>query len=67
VSPENLADNRGDMGSVGRINNVQRLINDAFGQRTMRFLEMSGDETNPTELVATLIDQKTTTCWDGVG
>lgn len=43
--------------TVGRINNAQELADKAFARQTAHFLEMSGGEINPTELVATLIDQ----------
>ncbi len=42
--------------TVGRINNSQELINEAFGKRATHFSEMSRGEINPTELVATLIN-----------
>jgi amidophosphoribosyltransferase len=43
--------------TVGRINNVQQLVDEAFGSGTAHFSEMGGGEINPTELIATLIDQ----------
>ncbi len=42
--------------TVGRINNAQELVREAFGRRSAHFSEMSGGEINPTELVATLIN-----------
>jgi amidophosphoribosyltransferase len=46
--------------TVGRINNIQPLVDEAFGKRTAHFSEMSGGEINPTELVATLINREGT-------
>ncbi len=46
--------------TVGRINNIKQLVNDAFGKRTIHFSEMSGGEINPTELISTLINQEAT-------
>ncbi|MFB0566481.1 MAG: amidophosphoribosyltransferase [Candidatus Aminicenantaceae bacterium] len=46
--------------TVGRINNADELVRKAFGKRTIHFSEMSGGEINPTELVATLINQDST-------
>ncbi len=46
--------------TVGRINNIQQLVEEAFGRRTAHFSEMSGGEINPTELVATLINREGT-------
>jgi amidophosphoribosyltransferase len=45
------------MSTVGRINNVAELVSAALDRRSAHFLEMSGGEINPTELIATLIDQ----------
>ncbi len=44
--------------TVGRINNVEALVAEAFGKRATHFSEMSGGEINPTELIATLINQE---------
>ena len=44
--------------TVGRINNVDELVKDAFDNGTTHFLEMSGGDINPTELVAALINRK---------
>lgn len=44
--------------TVGVIKNSDELIGAAFGKRTTHFSEMSGGEINPTELVATLINQE---------
>jgi len=44
--------------TVGRIENAAELARQAFGQRRTHFSEMSGGEINPTELVATLINQE---------
>lgn len=43
--------------TVGRINNIAELANNAF-QRNMHFSETSGGDFNPTEVVATLICSK---------
>ena len=44
--------------TVGVITNLDALKQKAFGKRTTHFSEMSGGELNPTELVATLINQE---------
>ena len=44
--------------TVGVIKNFEDLIKAAYGKRTTHFSEMSGGEINPTELVATLINQE---------
>ena len=46
--------------TVGVIKNAEALAREAFGKRTTHFSEMSGGEINPTELVATLINQGAT-------
>lgn len=46
--------------TVGRINNIQELIDLCFSKGYTHFLEMSGGDVNPTELVASLITQKAT-------
>lgn len=43
--------------TVGRINNSQQLIDEMLDGTYTHFLEMSSGEINPTELVATLINQ----------
>jgi amidophosphoribosyltransferase len=43
--------------TVGRINNIDELVADAFARRSSHFLEMDGGAISPTELVATLINQ----------
>ena len=45
--------------TVGVIKNADALAQKAFSKRTTHFSEMSGGEINPTELVATLINQET--------
>jgi amidophosphoribosyltransferase len=45
------------LSTVGRINNIEPLAKQAFANHTAHFLEMSGSEINPSELVASLIDQ----------
>ena len=46
--------------TVGRINNIEQLIKEAFHNRSIHFSEMSEGEINPTELIATLITQEAT-------
>ena len=46
--------------TVGKIANLQSLAEKAFEKRTTHFSEMSGATINPTELVATLINQEAT-------
>jgi amidophosphoribosyltransferase len=46
--------------TVAQINNTEELVEKIFGKRTTHFSELSGGEINPTELVATLIDQEST-------
>jgi amidophosphoribosyltransferase len=44
--------------TVGVIHNLEDLTRKAFSKRTTHFSEMSGTEINPTELIATLINQE---------
>lgn len=44
--------------TVGKINNIEELKQDCFDKGMTHFLEMSGGDINPTELVAALINQK---------
>jgi len=44
--------------TVGRINNMDDLVANAFKRGTIHFLEMSGGDINPTELTAALINTK---------
>ena len=46
--------------TVGKINNIEELVQDAFTSGRTQFLEMSGSNVNPTELVASIINQKAT-------
>ena len=46
--------------SVGRINNATALADNLFRQGCSHFLEMSGGDINPTELIAAMINQKET-------
>jgi len=46
--------------TVGIVKNLEMLARDAFGKNRTHFSEMSDDGINPTELVATLINQGTT-------
>lgn len=44
--------------TVGRINNSDALVREAFARGTVHFLEMSGGSINATELVAALINSQ---------
>jgi len=44
--------------TVGVIRNAEAIARQAFAKRIVHFSEMSGNEINPTELVATMIDQE---------
>lgn len=44
--------------TVGKINNVEEITNIIYKNGTTHFLEMSGGDINPTELVAAIINQK---------
>ena len=44
--------------TVGRINNLEDLVSQAFANGSSHFLEMSGGKVNATELTACLINQK---------
>lgn len=44
--------------SVGRVANMEELIQDTFNNGHTHFLEMSGGEVNQTELIAAMINQK---------
>ena len=44
--------------TVGRINNMEALVKEAFDAGATHFLEMSGGSINPTELTAALINRK---------
>jgi len=46
--------------TVGAITNTDELVKKAFGKGIIHFSEMSGGEINPTELIATLINQEST-------
>lgn len=46
--------------TVGKINNMDQLVQNAFDNGSTHFLEMSGGSINATELVASLINQKST-------
>jgi amidophosphoribosyltransferase len=46
--------------TVGAVRNAEALAKKAFGKQTTHFAELSGGEVNPTELVATLINQGAT-------
>lgn len=46
--------------TVGVVKNLDSLVDKAFKKRTTHFSEMSGSSINPTELVATLINQEST-------
>lgn len=44
--------------TVGRINNLDKIVDKIFTMGNSHFLEMSGGDINPTELVAAIINQK---------
>ena len=44
--------------TVGKINNTNEIVDNIFKQGHTHFLEMSGGDINPTELVAAIINQK---------
>jgi amidophosphoribosyltransferase len=44
--------------TVGRINNTAEIVDMIFSKGNSHFLEMSGGDINPTELVAAIINQK---------
>jgi amidophosphoribosyltransferase len=46
--------------TVGRVNNVDAIVEDALARRGTHLGELKGNECNPTEVVATLINQETT-------
>ncbi|MCR5665257.1 MAG: amidophosphoribosyltransferase [Eubacterium sp.] len=46
--------------TVGKINNAAKIAEDLFAKGHSHFMEMSGGDINPTELVATLINQQDT-------
>ncbi len=45
--------------TVGVVRNAEELARKAFDKRRLHFSEMSGGEINPTELIATLINEET--------
>ena len=44
--------------TVGRINNIDNIVDHCFRNNLIHFLEMSRGEINPTEVVSALIDQE---------
>ncbi len=46
--------------TVGVVKNLEELAKKAFENKTTHFSEMSGGEVNPTELIATIINQEST-------
>lgn len=46
--------------TVGKINNMKELVDISYKNGCTHFLEMSGGSINPTEMVASLINQKST-------
>lgn len=44
--------------TVSKINNTDEIVNTVFNNGNSHFLEMSGGDINPTELVAAIINQK---------
>ena len=48
------------LATVGRVNNLDALVRDALATRGTHLSEVKGNEYNPTEVVATLINQQAT-------
>ena len=46
--------------TVGKINNIEELVRHSFHNGCTHFLEQSGGNVNPTEMVASLINQRAT-------
>jgi amidophosphoribosyltransferase len=46
--------------TVGVVQNIEKLVDKAFREKKLHFRDMSGGEINPTELIATLINQEST-------
>jgi amidophosphoribosyltransferase len=46
--------------TVGRVNNLEAIVKDALTRRGTHLSELKGNEDNPTEVVATLINQEAT-------
>lgn len=44
--------------TVGKINNTDEILKEIFSHGHSHFLEMSGGDVNPTELVASIVNQK---------
>ncbi|MBE5866985.1 MAG: amidophosphoribosyltransferase, partial [Lachnospiraceae bacterium] len=44
--------------TIGRINNMDKILDELFSKSHSHFLEMSGGDINATELVAAIINQK---------
>lgn len=44
--------------TVGKINNTEEILSSIFAHGNSHFLEMSGGDINPTELVAAIVNQK---------
>jgi len=44
--------------TVGVVKNADKLVAEAFGRRIAHFSEMTGNEVNPTELIATIINRE---------
>ncbi len=44
--------------TVGKINNIDELVSEVFAKGRTQFLEMSGGNINPTELVAALVNRQ---------
>lgn len=44
--------------TVGKINNTDEIVDKIFDNASIHFLEMSGGDINPTELVSAIINQK---------
>ena len=46
--------------TIGRINNLEELVQDCYESGHTQFMAMSGSAVNPTELVAALVNRKST-------
>ncbi|MCM1045770.1 MAG: amidophosphoribosyltransferase [Candidatus Gastranaerophilales bacterium] len=44
--------------TVGKINNTEEILKEIFAHGSSHFLEMSGGDINPTELVAAIVNQR---------
>lgn len=44
--------------NVGKVNNADELVKKSFGKKSIHFSEISGDEVNQTDLIATIINEE---------